>query len=355
MLLLRSIVAYSTLITSLLCFAENTNVYRRGGGHSRDWTKLPIVDDQTLEEFRMLANKAQLAHCALTPQFANGTCNACDETRFPLHTNASIASPDGYSQGLVGLNPNEGMVYIAFPGSENMVNVKADVKSFLRRVTIGGRQVRVHSGWYGAYERMRENILKTVVPMVLENPEFSVMSIGYSYGCPISVFTALDLIYQQNVSASRVHLTNFGCPRIGNYDFARLVDQYSGISSVRRVIQTNDLVPRINSQALGYRHIGREYWLNSEADQMHFCNDDALGVHHAGATWVYDESPSCHNSLWLVTLSLNAHIAYWNHIPSSFCAPKDPNSAEPYENDVLPFYVVGKQARKLSKEIMQNS
>ena len=317
----------------------------------------------------------------------------------------------------MGLNPNEGMVYIAFPGSENMVNVKADVKSFLRRVTIGGRQVRVHSGWYGAYERMRENILKTVVPMVLENPEFSVMSIGYSYGCPISVFTALDLIYQQNVSASRVHLTNFGCPRIGlyffvltkfffflkfafniytgNYDFARLVDQYSGISSVRRVIQTNDLVPRINSQALGYRHIGREYWLNSEADQMHFCNDDALGVHHAGATWVYDESPSCHNSLWLVTLSLNAHvrdivfdddvvvvvvflisdilpekkkpkkktkqkpiyikIAYWNHIPSSFCAPKDPNSAEPYENDVLPFYVVGKQARKLSKEIMQNS
>ena len=230
----------------------------------------------------------------------------------------------------MGLNPNEGMVYIAFPGSENMVNVKADVKSFLRRVTIGGRQVRVHSGWYGAYERMRENILKTVVPMVLENPEFSVMSIGYSYGCPISVFTALDLIYQQNVSASRVHLTNFGCPRIGlyffvltkfffflkfafniytgNYDFARLVDQYSGISSVRRVIQTNDLVPRINSQALGYRHIGREYWLNSEADQMHFCNDDALGVHHAGATWVYDESPSCHNSLWLVTLSLNAHV-----------------------------------------------
>ena len=41
-------------------------MYRRGGGHSRDWTKLPIVDDQTLEEFRMLANKAQLAHCGMS-------------------------------------------------------------------------------------------------------------------------------------------------------------------------------------------------------------------------------------------------------------------------------------------------
>ena len=106
-------------------------------------------------------------------------------------------------------------------------------------------------------------------------------------------------------------MTSFGCPRVGDIHFARLVDTDSGMASVRRVVQSFDIVARAPLQILGWRHFGHEYFLDVNTQKMYLCDDIAPSREQGGLKAVaWDESPSCVNNNRYKDLSIPAHLSY---------------------------------------------
>ncbi len=66
---------------------------------------------------------------------------------------------------------------------------------------------------------------------------------------------------EDRCSALRVY--TFGQPRVGDRNFARLYNRFHGKQTFR-VVNDQDIVPRVPGVLLGYRHCGNEALLSAE-------------------------------------------------------------------------------------------
>jgi hypothetical protein len=276
--------------------------------------------------------------------FRDGTCTICNDDVAPLHVNHTIISDDKTMKGFVGVDTLNKVIYISFQGLANAKNLYYSFDLLRQAYPLPGNHhdakgATVHAGFYNAYISMRHSIFDALLPFLEKYPlseGYTFHGIGYSLGCPLSTFTALDLVLRYGIDPSKISLTSFGCPRFVNQAMSqRLIDRL-GFQRVSRVVHSYDLVTEVIPLLFGYHHFGKctlspcckcymnrllvgtEHWIDIESNSTYVCND----MNAAG------ESPSCANSIPPYRLSLRSHCSYFAQHYVVACAARDNSSID---------------------------
>lgn len=151
---------------------------------------------------------------------------------------------------------NDTDVVVAFRGTESIKDWVTDCKFFRRKV--GGFPGEIHDGFgdafYASCQQLREALWD-----VMQNRRIWVT--GHSLGGALATLAAYDIVRGgKEISGCYT----FGQPRVGNPEFASNYDS-NPVLRLRtfRLVHENDIVPRVPGLLIGYRHCGRELFLDS--------------------------------------------------------------------------------------------
>jgi len=146
---------------------------------------------------------------------------------------------------------------------------------------------KVSTGFYKAYMSVRDQIFNDFKQLhgMSQYHSYSIKITGHSLGGAMATIFAMYMVNQKYTFT----LITFGCPRVGNREFAQAVN--NDIPHNYRNVYQNDVVPQVPSNALGYYHSGQLIWWE---DTMHFENHGVVEV-----------SPNVHKK------SLANHHGYW--------------------------------------------
>ncbi|KAJ1300909.1 hypothetical protein OPQ81_003334 [Rhizoctonia solani] len=114
--------------------------------------------------------------------------------------------------------------------------------------------VKTHNGFQEAQERGAKAKLAAVQKAMAERGTSLVTLTGHSLGGAISLIDALYLSI--NLPSAKLKVVTHGMPRVGNPEFAALVD--SKIADISRIVNEKDIVPIIPGRGLGFQHVSGE-------------------------------------------------------------------------------------------------
>jgi predicted lipase len=130
--------------------------------------------------------------------------------------------------------PLEGVIIIAFRGTVSIKNAKTDIS--VGRVPfhlpgMGDSIGKVHNGFYHAFSQVRDDLMNQVA-LLLENKRntsripgaIPVICVGHSLGGALATICAFEMAHRFKSQISLQTYT-FGCPRVGDRDFAREYDR----------------------------------------------------------------------------------------------------------------------------------
>ncbi|KAI1338980.1 alpha/beta-hydrolase [Xylariaceae sp. FL0016] len=219
-------------------------------------------DTVTTEEVNTLEFYAQYA--------AAGYCNSEDAVGAAV-TCSSNACPDVEAagatvdatfsgtitdvSGFVATDDTNQLIVVSIKGSQSIRNWITDF-IFLQTSCDLVTSCLVHSGFYTAWNEIKDDLLAGVEAAVAANPTYSVFFTGHSLGGAVSTI-AVAYAREANVTAD---LYTFGSPRVGNEKFVSFVTDQAGAEY--RVTHLDDPVPRLPPIILNYRHTSPEYWLS---------------------------------------------------------------------------------------------
>jgi len=123
-----------------------------------------------------------------------------------------------------------------------------------------GSPGKVHSGFYGAFQDLRADVLAAVNRGVAGGYT-QVLVVGHSLGAAIANLASVYLQKQLGSSAT-VYARMFAPPRVGNPDWADYTDATLGARSQWMAV-ADDLVPHLPTLALNFRHSSNEVWMPS--------------------------------------------------------------------------------------------
>lgn len=144
---------------------------------------------------------------------------------------------DKYGDMFVGLwtttIDNATQLYIVFRGTKTMDEWKKDLQASQVPWPIDGCQI--HKGFNAVYQVNRTELLSTINTV---KPSFIAFT-GHSLGAAIATLASLDMaITKLDVSSKMVSYV-FASPRVGNVDFAALVNKHVVLF---RIVNSADLV-----------------------------------------------------------------------------------------------------------------
>ncbi|KAI8842474.1 Alpha/Beta hydrolase protein [Chytridium lagenaria] len=342
-----------TIITKVLLIAGLVSVNgapapRPGGGAEPAYKpptgpNIKTVPDARVDQLRSLAQISQLAYCE-NPVIQARTCIICNGPVKDFTNVLTITSSDNNTRGYMALDTSRRTIYLSFQGSANAQNWVTNLDAVRTSLDISmmdpkssyaslASSASVHSGFQKAYARVRSQVRSSLTTLLRQQPDASLHATGHSLGCSLTQLAVVDLIMAKQLPPNRITITGFGCPRVGNYEFARLLDTQLGVSSVTRVVHSADLVPRVPPTPLGYRHAGTENWIDVTVKKMFECGDSKQGL---------DESPSCVNNVNEFDLNTRSHSSYWINTGSeNVCntVPRNSVAVNPFPVKYLPFEV----------------
>jgi len=150
--------------------------------------------------------------------------------------------------GFVGYHARNKTIFVVFRGTDN-IRGWVDDFTFLKVNYPGVAGAEVHSGIFGAYNKVRDQV-KSLYFKALSlcyNCD-NVIVTGHSLGGALSLFAGLDMRTYVNKSMT---LYNYGSPRIGNKAFSTYL---SSTLSVWRITRDRDPVPHVPFIRMGYQH-----------------------------------------------------------------------------------------------------
>ncbi|KAI9788784.1 MAG: hypothetical protein M1816_006565 [Peltula sp. TS41687] len=163
--------------------------------------------------------------------------------------------------GYVAVDNTHKFIVVAFRGSTSVRNwvFNGDIGLFPTDLCTG---CHVHHGFWTAWKEIESTVLAAVKNAVAANPGFAVKVTGHSLGGAIATIAAAKLRQTGTPAA----LYSFGCPRVGDDAFAQFTTKQAGGNF--RVTHTDDPVPRLPMDWLGYRHVSPEYWITRLDDNV---------------------------------------------------------------------------------------
>jgi len=138
-----------------------------------------------------------------------------------------------------------------------------NVPSFMKTDT----NIKIHCGHLNVYNRIYLLILK-VVRNLMKLKKYQICFSGHSMGGCISLILSTEFAFKDFDVISYV----FGCPRTGNIDFAKYVDNSSAI--IYRVVNTEDSVAESTmSVAPNMKHHEQLYFYSHCGEVKYFTNN----------------------------------------------------------------------------------
>ena len=102
-------------------------------------------------------------------------------------------------------------------------------------------KVNVHAGFQRLYSSVRDELIQTVRGLLREKTR-KIRVTGHSLGAALATLFTLDAV-SQLASPRDVCLVTFGCPRVGNREFAELFNQH--VRTAWRIANQFDGVTRV--------------------------------------------------------------------------------------------------------------
>ncbi|PYH99491.1 alpha/beta-hydrolase [Aspergillus ellipticus CBS 707.79] len=198
----------------------------------------------------------------------------------------------GDATGYIAVDSTNEAIVLAFRGSSDLSNWIANIDADLVDASDLCTGCEVHSGWWKTWETVASTITSYIESAATSYPDYDIVFTGHSLGAALAAIAATVL----RDAGYTIDLYDFGQPRIGNLALADYItDQTSG--SNYRVTHTDDIVPKLPPELLGYHHFSPEYWITSGNDVTVTDSDitEVVGVDStAGNDGTTDDSITAH-------------------------------------------------------------
>jgi triacylglycerol lipase len=185
-----------------------------------------------------------------------------NQIRLPdgLEVNRFIA--DDRTNATAFVATNERNVIVSVKGTSSLKDFLADANFLQDKHAFGNGHVRtrIHGGFLEDFLAIREDIRISVATALASSPGRSLWITGHSLGAGIASILALDMA----VSGMSPSVYTFGCPRIGNFAFARAYNKYVPLTV--RVAHCKDIVTRIPK--LNYYHVNDLYHMDDNGREL---------------------------------------------------------------------------------------
>ncbi|KAF7369497.1 Alpha/beta-hydrolase [Mycena venus] len=209
------------------------------------------------------------------------------------------------THGYVARDDTRKEIIVAFRGTVTPANFITDALGMLvdwnttHTKVLAPAGTKVHFGFQNAWSTVSEKTVATVTAELVAHPGYSIVATGHSLGGAMASLAGITL--QMLFPTTQVKLYTYGQPRTGNVTYATWVNALIGPERCFRVVHSNDGVPTMAPEMLGFVHHSTEYWALSphSPQQTRICT--APGVM---------EDP--HGSKKIPTTGINpAHLSYF--------------------------------------------
>lgn len=199
----------------------------------------------------------------------------------------------------MGFNAADKEVVVSWRGTKDAKNWLEDF-SFAFTDYPKCKGCQLHEGFYFDYLSVHNTLIKQVTDLLAKYGDVKFVVTGSSMGSALASISALEL---QLAFRKPVELHSFGCPRVGNPDFAHFLSQ--SITNRIRVVHNRDVIPHVPFESLGYRHYAYEVLFDEDMKNYQVC--DSSG-----------EDPKCSNR-FDPNYSIEDHITYWIRPHDDIC------------------------------------
>ena len=222
---------------------------------------LPLDPTQPLFDWanaRACAERCALAYSETDRSVQEKGINGRVVTNAATDTEALVTVDSGRGTG--------DCICVAFRGSCNLRDWIQDFKARPRHPRKGliwsdayEVEAEVHEGFYEDAESISADLLQTIgnIQHSTFNAQCPIFVTGHSKGGAEATLFALEL-KRQKFNIAGIYL--FGCPRVGNRAFSNIYNE-TLYEETFRVVNENDIVPRVPGVLMGYRHVGQEIFL----------------------------------------------------------------------------------------------
>lgn len=161
---------------------------------------------------------------------------------------------DSKTNAAVNVTCDGNVIIVAFKGSQQPEDFIQDAKFIRVGCPLGGE---VHAGFWQDATAIAAQVLEQVKSFMAANPAAPVIITGHSLGGAQATIFAKILVSQ---AITPEWVVTFGEPRSGDEEFAAACDHSFGDVHLR-VVNENDIVPRLPGVELGFRHSGHEAFM----------------------------------------------------------------------------------------------
>ncbi|KDN47053.1 hypothetical protein RSAG8_03830, partial [Rhizoctonia solani AG-8 WAC10335] len=217
-------------------------------------TSISVVPAATISTYIPYASFASAAYCSAASTW---TCAQCKNLPgfVPYSTGGD---GDAVPKWYVGWWPAQSTVVVGHQGTNpaQLESLLTDAEVAMGSLSTSlfpgvSSSVKAHDGFMKAQADTATTILAAVKTLLTAHSASKVLAIGHSLGGAIATLDAL--YFKLNLpSTVSIKAVTFGLPRVGNQDFANLID--SKITDFSHVTHEKDLVPIIPGRFLGYVH-----------------------------------------------------------------------------------------------------
>ena len=171
-------------------------------------------------------------------------------------------------------------IIVSFRGSVNYRNWISNTLFTKYQFSNG---IKVHRGFYTAYKLIRTLLQKKIERSLIHRSNYEIVFTGHSLGGALATLATADALNlfesrdheslsNLNIKSTLLSLITFGSPRVGNAQLSDALNRMD-TGTILRVTNTNDIVPHIPPRYMGFKHVGKEVWINSNGNLVECDNE----------------------------------------------------------------------------------
>eukprot|EP00898_Chlorokybus_atmophyticus_P005033 jgi/Chlat1/5530/Chrsp369S05344 len=228
--------------------------------------ELQSLERGEMDEPEAIVRQTALVRSLSTPAAASNPAEAAERAGQALKPRRSaVAMVRGWLQGLANLLPlrflkrgqagqktgealSDQLYRKGVGPAGNIVQAVTELKNR----AVGGGLIRVHSGFYYAWQRLAEQVFNCVYEQ-LEQNQRPILVTGHSLGAAEATLCAYDLRRIMQLQPSELFVYTFGSPRVGNPAFVRSYDKL--VTWSFRIAHARDEVTYVPWRIFGFEHV----------------------------------------------------------------------------------------------------
>ncbi|KAL5360744.1 Alpha/Beta hydrolase protein [Aspergillus floccosus] len=222
------------------------------------------VSTAVLQRLNLFAEYSAAAYCTGNLN-TTGTKVVCPSGNCPQVEAADTTSlkeflADGqYGElaGYLATDSTNKLIVLSFRGSRSPANWIANLDFGFDDADELCADCKVHGGFWKAWHTVSSALKAEIQKARAAHPDYKLVFTGHSLGAAIATLGAAELRATDNWA---IDVYSYGAPRVGNLELA---EHITSVGTIFRATHTNDIVPRLPPELVGYRHPSPEYWITS--------------------------------------------------------------------------------------------